>query len=272
MALSGKIGRDAPIGIFDSGVGGLTVVKEIQRQLPGENMVYLGDTARTPYGIKARETIIRFTLEGVEQLLKYRIKALVVACNTASALVLPALRKRISLPVIGVIQPGARAALRGNPHGAIGVIGTFATIQSQAYVRMLSRLNQNCRVFSTACPLLVPLVEEGRLTGPITLSIIKAYLEPLLKKNIKRLILGCTHYPALKPALSRVCGKEIRIIDSAEEVAQELKNTLEQKKLLKPDSSPGRHKYLLTDVPAPFLRVGTYIMGHRLGNVRRVNL
>ncbi|MCK5219383.1 glutamate racemase [bacterium] len=272
MALSGQTGRAAPIGIFDSGVGGLTVVKEIQRQLPDENMVYLGDTARTPYGSKARETIIRFTLEGVEKLLKYRIKALVIACNTASALVLPALRKRILLPVIGVIQPGARAALHENPHGAIGVIGTSATIQSQAYARTLSRLKKNCRVFSAACPLLAPLVEEGWLTGPITISIINAYLDPLLKKNIKRLILGCTHYPALKPALSRVCGKEIRIIDSAEEVARELKNTLEQKNLRKPASSPGRHKFLVTDVPAPFLRVGTYIMGRRLDNVQRVNL
>ncbi len=263
-------GRQAPIGIFDSGVGGLTVVKEIRAQLPCENFAYLGDTARTPYGSKARETVTRFTLESVEHLLTYGIKALVVACNTASSVALPALRRRLTIPVLGVIESGARAAVRASDGGAIGVIGTRTTVASRAYLRTIVRLHRGARVYSQACPLLVPLVEEGWLDGPIPRRILRTYLEPLLAHDLRTLILGCTHYPVLKHALARVCGAKVRLIDSAEEVTKELKRTLERAGLLNPGPRIGTHRYLVTDVPGPFARVARYILGERRLKVRRV--
>jgi glutamate racemase len=264
--------RRAPIGIFDSGVGGLTVVREIQAQLPCEHFVYLGDTARTPYGTKAKETVRRFTLECAEHLLGYRIKALVVACNTASANALPVLRSRLSIPVLEVIRPGARAALR-EPNGfPIGVIGTKATINSQAYLKALLHLNPKAEVVSAACPLLVPLVEEGWLNHPVTRTVIKTYLDPLLARNIRSLILGCTHYPALKHLFTELCGSNLRLIDSAEEIALELKQSLSRLNLLNPDRRPGRQTFLVTDVPEQFIRVGEYLLGRKLARVLRVSL
>lgn len=272
MKTARKTTNSAPVGIFDSGVGGLTVIKEIQRQLPHENYVYLGDTARTPYGSKAQETVRRFTLECVQYLMRYRIKALVIACNTASAFALPALRRRLKIPVLEVIQPGARAALR-KPNGfPIGVIGTKATVNSRVYVKELNRLHPGARVVAMPCPLLVPLVEEGWLDTAVTRRIIEIYLRPLLVKNIHSLILGCTHYPALKPIFASICGPDLRLIDSAEEIAMELKSTLERTGLLNPSRSVGKRTYLVTDVPDQFMRVAGYLLGRKLDGVKRVSL
>jgi len=262
----------APIGIFDSGVGGLTVVKEIQRQLPAENFIYLGDTARTPYGSKAKETVRRFTLECVEYLMQYGIKALVVACNTVSANALPVLRNRLSIPVLEVIQPGARAALRAPNGFPIGVIGTKATINSQAYIKALVRQNPKSEAVSAPCPLLVPLVEEGWLDHPVTRTVIKSYLDPLLAEKIRSLILGCTHYPALKHLFAEICGPKIRLIDSAEEIALELKRTLTRLNILNTGHTPGKQTFMVTDVPEQFIRVGEYLLGRKLAVVRRVTL
>jgi glutamate racemase len=272
MKLSEKTHETAPIGIFDSGVGGLTVVKEIQRQLPSEDFVYLGDTARTPYGSKAQETVRRFTLESVDYLLQYRIKALVVACNTATAYALPALRRRLKIPVLGVIEPGARAALRLPKSFPIGVIGTKATVNSKVYIKELARLNRRARAVAAPCPLLVPLVEEGWLNTPVTRQIVQIYLLPLLAKNIRSLILGCTHYPALKPVFAEICGPEIRLIDSAEEIAVELKSTLSRAGLLNPGPRDGKQTFLVTDVPDQFIRVGEYLLNRQLQIVKRVDL
>jgi len=272
MAIKSKKVSEYPIGIFDSGVGGLTVVNAIKRKLPAEDLIYLGDTARTPYGSKAGETVTRFTRQCVGYLMRYNIKALVVACNTASAYSLPMLRRNFNIPILGVIQPGARAAVVESNRGPIGVIGTKATIQSKAYLKTIAKIKSNCTVFSRSCPLFVPLVEEGWLDGPIPLSIVKTYLQPLMEKGIRSLILGCTHYPALKPALSRVCGSRVKIIDSAEELAKELEKALISKQLCSRKQKKGRQKFLVTDIPEQFKRVGTIILGCKLENVYRVSL
>ncbi len=259
-----------PIGIFDSGVGGLTVAKEIHRHLPHESLIYLGDTARTPYGTKAGETVKRFTLECVHYLAAQHIKALVVACNTASAYALPALQQHFSFPIIGVIGPGARAALRDGRHGTVGVIGTRATIHSQAYTKTIHKLDARRPVVAAPCPLLVPLVEEGWLKTRETKMIIHKYLAPLLKKKIGHLILGCTHYPALKKLIAEVCGSKVAIIDSAEEVAKELTTVLKQHDLLTPLTKKGVQKFLVTDIPDQFVEVGTHIIGKKITSIRRV--
>jgi glutamate racemase len=262
----------APIGIFDSGVGGLTVVRAVQQQLPAESFVYLGDTARTPYGSKAKETVRRFSQECADYLSHYRIKALVVACNTASANALSLLRSRLSIPVLGVIQPGARAALRPPNGFPIGVIGTKSTVNSQAYLKALVHLNPRAEAVSAACPLLVPLVEEGWLDHPVTRTVIQTYLNPLLARKITSLILGCTHYPALKHLFAEACGPDVRLIDSAEEIALELKQTLGKLNLLNPGRRAGRQTFLVTDVPEQFIRVGEYLLGRKLNSVKRVLL
>ncbi len=272
MALNARIQQFRPIGIFDSGVGGLTVMRAIRRALPDEHLVYLGDTARTPYGSKAGETVVRFTRECVRRLLERKIKALVVACNTASAYSLPALRRMLKIPILGVILPGARAATAGSAPGPVGVIGTRATVHSMLYPKTINRLKPGSKVFSRACPLLVPLVEEGWLKGPVAEQVVRIYLRPLLGKKIRTLILGCTHYPALKPVIRRVCGTGVRIIDSAEEVAQELRGTLKRMGLLAPAAGGrgGRELFLVTDVPDQFIQVGATLWGSRLGPVRRI--
>lgn len=264
--------KQAPIGVFDSGVGGLTVAKEIRKQLPHESIIYLGDTARTPYGTKAGETVTRFTLECVNQLNLYKIKALVVACNTASAYALPTLRRHFKIPILGVIKPGSRAALREESKGPIGVIGTRATISSDAYSKTIQQMQATKKVVAAACPLLVPLVEEGWLDSDVSKKIIRQYLSPVMNKGVERLILGCTHYPALKSLIAKVCGKKVTIIDSAEEITKELKMVLNEHNLLNRQKRQGSQRYLVTDVPDQFVRVGTHIFGKRIKNVRRVTL
>ncbi len=224
--------RDLPIGVFDSGVGGLTVVRQIHRALPKEDLVYLGDTARVPYGTKSPSTVIRFAREDTEFLLSRKVKAIVVACNTASAWALPTLERAFPLPVFGVIQPGAEAALAKTRSGRIGVIGTRATIRSQAYPKAIHALDRQARVFGQPCPLLVPLVEEGWLRHPVTRTVIEGYLAPLLRRRIDTLVLACTHYPLLKPAIQTVVGREVSLVDSAEACAEYVRDRLGQLGLL----------------------------------------
>jgi glutamate racemase len=224
--------RDLPIGVFDSGVGGLTVVRQIHRALPREDLVYLGDTARVPYGTKSPSTVIRFAREDTEFLLSRKVKAVVVACNTASAWALPTLERAFPLPIFGVIQPGAEAALGITRSGRIGVIGTRATIRSQAYPKAIHALNRRAKVFGEPCPLLVPLVEEGWFEHPVTRTVIEGYLAPLLRRRIDTLVLACTHYPLLKPAIQRVVGRDVTLVDSAETCAQYVRERLGQLGLL----------------------------------------
>ena len=221
-----------PIGVFDSGIGGLTVVQQMQRLLPHEQIIYLGDTARVPYGTKSAETVTRFACEDAAFLAAQCVKALVVACNSASASALPELGERFSLPTFGVILPGAIVANEATRNGHIGVIGTQATIRSGAYERLVGALNRELRVTSQACPLLVPLVEEGWLDHEVTDAVLREYLAPMLAGGVDTLVLGCTHYPLLKESIARVAGPEVALVDSAETCAAFVQQELQWHNLL----------------------------------------
>jgi glutamate racemase len=218
---------ELPIGIFDSGIGGLTVVRQIHRVLPHEDLVYLGDTARVPYGTKSPGTVVRFACEDTKFLIRQDVKAVVVACNTASAWALPTLDRKFDVPIFGVIIPGAQAALQRTRNRRIGVIGTATTIRSQAYSRAILGREGDAKVFALACPLLVPLVEEGWTNEAVTRTILRTYLSPLLRSGIDTLVLGCTHYPLLKKAIRAVAGKDVALVDSAESCAQFLSEQLQ---------------------------------------------
>ena len=247
--------KDAPIGVFDSGVGGLTVLKALAAELPGEQYIYLGDTARLPYGTKSAETVSRYALQATEAFTHYGIKALVVACNTVSSVALPLLTKKFSVPVIGVIEPGARAALEATRNQHVGVIGTRATIRSGAYEKALRATDNNVRVSSCACPLLVPLIEEGLLNDDVTDRVILRYVEPLISDGIDTLVLGCTHYPLLTGAIARALGREIALVDSAENCAIAVQETLHRQSLLSPEAERGELHVALTDAADNFLNV-----------------
>jgi glutamate racemase len=223
---------ELPIGVFDSGIGGLTVVRQIHRVLPHEDLVYLGDTARVPYGTKSPGTVVRFACEDTQFLIRQNVKAVVVACNTVSAWALPTLEQKFSVPIFGVIIPGAQAALSRSRNRRIGVIGTTTTVRSQAYSSAILARDDSARVFARACPLLVPLVEEGWTSHKITQAILRAYLSPMLRHRIDTLVLGCTHYPLLKKVIRGVVGREVALVDSAESCARFLSERLDDTRLL----------------------------------------
>jgi len=224
--------HELPIGIFDSGIGGLTVVRQIHKVMPHEDLIYLGDTARVPYGIKSPTTVVRFACEDTQFLLQAGVKAVVVACNTASAWALTTLQARFAIPIFGVILPGVEAALDRTRNQRIGVIGTSATIRSQAYRKAIHERRPGVRVHERACPLLVPLVEEGWLRHSVTLSVLREYLEPLLRCDVDTLVLGCTHYPLLKRAIRSVVGKNVALVDSAQTCARYVREQLANAGLL----------------------------------------
>lgn len=244
-----------PIGVFDSGIGGLTVVKALRDRLPNETIVYLGDTARVPYGPKSPETVQRYALELANMLIQKNAKAVVVACNTVSSVALPLLTRKFSLPVIGVIEPGARAALQATRNQHVGVIGTRATIRSGAYEKALLSTDNHVRVSSRACPLLVPLIEEGLLDDGVTDRVIVRYLEPLVAEGIDTLVLGCTHYPLLSTAIARALGSEITLVDSAANCATAVQETLDRYSLRSPVKEHGELRVALTDSADNFLNV-----------------
>jgi len=260
------------IGIFDSGLGGLTVLKEIVKALPQEDTIYLGDTARVPYGTKSPETVTRYSEEITSFLVKREIKLLVVACNTASAVSLDALKKRFSIPIVGVIEPGARRAASVTRTGKVGVIGTEGTIKSSAYARAIKQLNPEIEVLTRACPLFVPLAEEGWTDNQVARLTAQSYLAGLREAGVDTLVLGCTHYPLLKGIIGEVMGDGVRLVDSAEETAFTVAEILRNQGLLRPTSEQGNHHYFVTDVPAGFIRVGNRFLGGRLGDVHQVNL
>ncbi len=260
------------IGIFDSGVGGLTVLRELTRVLPQEDTIYFGDTARVPYGTKSPETVTRYAREITAFLVRRDIKLLVVACNTASAVALPSLKRLFPIPVVGVIEPGARRAAEVSQSGRIGVIGTAGTIRSSAYTRAIKRLNPSAVVLTKACPLFVPLAEEGWVDNQVARLTAESYLQELLDAGVDTLVLGCTHYPLLKPLIAEIMGNSVTLVDSAAETARTVAEILSQKKNLRPDSEKGNHHYYVSDVPAGFIRVGNRFLGERLGDVYQVNL
>lgn len=249
------------IGIFDSGIGGLTVLKELAAALPREHTIYLGDTARVPYGIRSAETVTRYCFENTQFLLSQEIKMLVVACNTASAISLDAVKKEFPLPVIGVLEPGARAAVAATKNRKIGVIGTEATIASGAYERAITRLDSFVEVHSMACPLFVPLVEEGWFDNEVAALVASKYLAALAGKGIDTLVLGCTHYPLLKGVIGKVLGDGITLIDSATETAREVADVLGKLKWNRTDAEATVRRYFVTDTPARFEKIGKLFLG-----------
>ncbi|HEX8724688.1 MAG TPA: glutamate racemase [Gemmatimonadaceae bacterium] len=257
----------APIGVFDSGIGGLTVVHELMRQLPHESIVYFGDTARVPYGNKGPETVQRYSREIADFLESCGVKAIVVACNTATAHALPVLRAERSMPVIGVVEPGARAAVAATRSGAIGVIGTLGTVRSGAYERAIRALRPEARVAAQACPLFVPLVEEGWTDREATRLIAREYLEPLTHDHIDTLVLGCTHYPLLKPLLHALLGPGVRLIDSAEETAAETARMLAAAGLAAPADAVPSYRFICSDEPSRFLSLGQRFLGAAIDRV-----
>ena len=256
-----------PIGVFDSGIGGLTVAAALRELLPGEDIFYVGDTARVPYGGKSPATIERYGIEIAGMLLAEGAKLIVVACNTASALAVPRLQQLLRVPVIGVIEPGASAAVAATKSGHVGVIGTRATVQSKAYEKAIHALNPTIKVRTQACPLLVPLIEEGWLEDPVTDQIIQRYLNPMVRSGIDTLVLGCTHYPLLSKALSRYVGSGITLVDSARNCAANVKAVLQKLSLSAPKTRLGGLQVALTDPSGSFLRVAEQALGLSVGDV-----
>ena len=262
---------EGAIGIFDSGVGGLTVVRQIASRLPHENVIYLGDTARVPYGTKSGETVVRYALSCARVLLERRIKLLVVACNTASAFALDALRESLDVPVVGVVEPGARSALERTKTMKIGVIGTRGTIASGEYRHTLERLARDVQVFSKACPLFVPLAEEGWIEGEIPRQIATEYLEDLQRHDIDTLVLGCTHYPLLKATIAAVLGPDVTLVDSAQATSEVVQDVLSTTNLLKDSDSAGSLQFLVSDAPERFAQVGNAFLNQEIENVEWVD-
>jgi len=260
------------IGIFDSGIGGLTVVKEIVAKLPLENIIYLGDTARVPYGIRSPETVTRYSFENTQFLLSQEIKMLVVACNTASAISLDAVKKEFPLPIIGVLEPGARAAVAATRTRKLGVIGTEATIASGAYEAAIKRLAPDVEVHSLACPLFVPLAEEGWTDNDVAQLIAGKYLAPLRKTGIDTLVLGCTHYPLFKSVIARAVDPDIRLIDSATETAKEVEDVLDKLKWRINGPGEGVRKFYVTDLPSRFEKIGKRFLGESLHHAQQVRV
>lgn len=262
---------NAPIGVFDSGIGGLTVAREIMRQIPGETIIYFGDTARVPYGSKSQKTIITYSRQIVKFLQTKNVKAIVIACNTASALALETVAKEVSIPVIGVVKPGAKVASMTTKNGNIGIIGTEGTINSGIYNTYIKELNPEVRVYGKACPLFVPLVEEGWLTDPVTVEVAKRYISSLLEINIDTLVLGCTHYPLIRNIIGSIVGKNVTLVNPAYETAIELKQVLMQAGL--ENAGPHKeHKFYVSDGADKFKRFANTILPCDVVETEDVNI
>ncbi|HUD00196.1 MAG TPA: glutamate racemase [Candidatus Polarisedimenticolaceae bacterium] len=261
--------RDDAIGVFDSGIGGLTVLQKLIEMLPTENTVYLGDTARAPYGTKSIETVVRYSFENTEFLIEKGVKLVVVACNTSTALALEALREKVNVPLIGVIEPGVRKALLLTKNKKVGVIGTEATIQSGAYTKILKTHAADIEVYSRACPMFVPLVEEGWIDNGVASLTVEVYLGSLKQSGIDTLILGCTHYPLLKKAIRNYMGSAVQLVDSAEEIAREVGMALEKQSLARRDGT-GNHSFFVTDAADRFIKVGGRFLGEKVESAVRI--
>ena len=269
------LNKDAPIGVFDSGVGGLTVAREIMRQIPNEKIIYFGDTARVPYGNKSRETVTRFSEQIIRFLNTFQVKTIVVACNTASAYALDVLEKESDIPMIGVVKPGARVAAEVTQNGRIGVIATRATVSSRIYVKYIQELKKNVTIYQKACPLFVPLVEEGLLEDPVTDEIARRYLTELINIDIDTLILGCTHYPLIRSTLRKILGERVTLVNPAYETARELKEMLAGLDLLReapPKLGDNRYQFYVSDNAEQFVSFANSIIKYGILSAKSVNI
>ena len=269
-----KIDRDAPVGVFDSGVGGLTVAREIMRNLPSEKIVYFGDTARVPYGSKSKETVIRYSRQIIRFLQEQQVKAIVVACNTASAFALDTVRDEFDIPIIGVIESGAKVAAARTRNKRVGIIGTVGTVGSGIHAQYLKKLDPGITVFGKACPLFVPLVEEGWLHDPVTVEVASRYLKELQDKDVDTLILGCTHYPLIRSTIRQVMGEEVCLVNPAYETALELGKLLEEQGL----SSTGTeqkefpYRFYVSDLADEFKEFANSILPYDVDMTKKIDI
>jgi glutamate racemase len=264
--------KEKPIGVFDSGIGGLTVVKRIASTLPEENIVYFGDTARVPYGSKSNSTVIEYSIQDAKFLINKNVKAIVVACNTASSIALKDLTGSFQVPVIGMIEPGAQMAVKETREGKIGVIGTRATITNRAYSKEIKKINPSVEVHERACPLFVPLAEEGWINHKAVYEIAEEYLKELRNLKIDTLVLGCTHYPILSEVIQKVIGEDVTLIDSGIASAEAVKNELIRSDLQTNSFALGHQDFYVSDIPVKFKEVAELFLGREVKNVHKVEL
>lgn len=264
--------KEKPIGVFDSGIGGLTVVKRIASSLPEENIVYFGDTARVPYGSKSNDTVIEYSLEDAKFLMQKNVKAIVVACNTASSVAIEVLKNAFDVPIIGMIEPGAQSAVFSTKNKRIGVIGTRATITNRAYSNKIKELNPEIEVYETACPLFVPLAEEGWINHKATYEIAEEYLKELREKEIDTLVLGCTHYPILAGVIQEVIGKKVQLVDSGIVAAEMIRKELDRTHLHTNSYAVGNQELYVSDIPTKFREVAELFLGKPVSDVHKVEV
>lgn len=264
--------KKAPIGVFDSGVGGLTVAREIMRQLPDENIVYFGDTARLPYGSKSRDSIQRFCRQIIRFLQTKQVKAIVIACNTATAQALEVVQKEFDTPIIGVIVPGARAAVKETRNKKIGVIGTEGTIRSDMYTRVIHEMDPEAEVVGKACPLFVPLVEEGFAKHHITEEVIDIYLKEMRASDVDTMILGCTHYPLLRSAIMKYMGDKVHIVNPAYEAAMDLKKILDERKIARGENAFNKYEFYVSDAAEKFKAFANSVLPYDVETIRQINI
>ncbi len=264
--------KEKPIGVFDSGIGGLTVVKRVASTLPKENIIYFGDTARVPYGSKSNSTVIEYGLQDARFLINKNVKAIVVACNTVSSVALKEIRNNFNVPVIGVIEPGAKKAARETKNGRIGVIGTRATVSNRAYSSEIKKINSGLEVFEKECPLFVPLAEEGWISHKATFEIAEEYLKELRELKIDTLVLGCTHYPILADVIQQVIGSDVKLIDSGVASAEVVYNELDRIGLHTNKNSLGSQEFYVSDIPTKFKEVAELFLGREIQSVQKVDL
>lgn len=261
-----------PIGVFDSGIGGLTVLKEIINRLPGESIVYFGDTARVPYGTRSRDTIVKYTFQSVRFLLSKNVKAIVIACNTASAIALSELKASFPVPVIGVIEPGAFAAVEACRNGRIGIIGTSATVLSGAYGSTIKKIDSSKSIVSNPCSLFVPIVEEGWSNTKVAEMVAMEYLKPMIQAGVDTIVMGCTHYPLLKTVIGNITGQDVVLIDPAFETAGECMNILVNYDMMREDTALPSYKYYVSDDPDKFISVGATFLEKKIDGIEKIDV
>lgn len=269
------INSSSPVGIFDSGVGGLTVVKEVMHQLPNEKIVYFGDTARVPYGNKSKETVTHYCEQIIRFLKTNDVKAIVIACNTASALALDTVEKELDIPIIGVVKPGVKAAVEATKNGKIGVIATQGTIDSHIYGSYIKEVTSDAQIYGKACPLFAPLVEEGLLEDPVTDEIARRYLTELIDIGIDTLVLGCTHYPLIRKTVGKIMGENVTLVNPAYETAIALKNLLMEKDMLNteaPKLGEAQHKFFVSDGAEKFKTFANSIIKYGILSAKTINI
>lgn len=270
--MSSKTLETKPIGVFDSGIGGLTVIRALMERLPNENIVYFGDTARVPYGSKSPQVVREYAAQDTDYLVRHNVKMIVVACNTVSSVALEVVQKHSKVPVVGVIMPGARAAVSSTKNKRVGVIGTLGTIASNAYTNAIRQLDPTVTVVSQPCPLFVPLAEEGWTSHRATDLIAAEYLFPLKLQKIDTVVLGCTHYPILRDVITKTLGEGVGLIDSGDAVASDVEEVLLEGDMKNPSSEKANVQFFVSDIPHKFTEIGERFLGQKLGRVRRAEL